>query len=317
MKQRSLFFPLALIAAGILWILISMGRLPAQNLWALAHLWPFLLIGAGLSLILRSYWAPTRLVYSVLAMAAVVLAILYAQQLGWTSPDWSFGIITTFEGGATGSGKIVAQTREVSGIQAISLDYPAEVTIRQGAAEAVVVETDDNLQPQLSTRVDGGTLRITNSESAWNRRVNPTRPVRITITVKDLHQLDLSSAGLVHIEQLKTESLRVSLSGAGQLFVDQLNTPLLDCNLSGAGNFTASGLAGSLKLNISGVGGFDGKNLTDSSADVQMSGVGSATVHVTEQLTANVSGVGSVNYYGSPSVNEQVSGVGAVHQAGQ
>ena len=67
MKQRSLFFPLALIAAGILWIMIGMGRLPVQNLWALAHIWPFLLIGAGVSLILRTYWAPTRLVYSVIA----------------------------------------------------------------------------------------------------------------------------------------------------------------------------------------------------------------------------------------------------------
>jgi 4-hydroxy-2-oxoglutarate aldolase len=38
-----------------------MGRIPSENLWALARFWPFLLIAAGIGLILRSYWAPGRI----------------------------------------------------------------------------------------------------------------------------------------------------------------------------------------------------------------------------------------------------------------
>ena len=294
-----------------------MGRIPVENLWALAHIWPFVLIAAGLSLMLRSYWAPTRLVYSVLVVGATVLAILYAPQLGWTSPAWGLGVGATFQGGASGSGKVISQTREVSDIQAISLEYPADVLIQQGATEKVVIEADDNLQPQLSTRVNAGTLEIRNTEPQWNRRVNPSRPVRITIIVQDLHELDFSSAGTVRIENLKTADLRVALSGAGNLTADGLNTSSLDCDLSGAGSFTANGVANALKLNISGVGSFDGRNLTGASADVHMSGVGSAIVHPSDELSAEVSGVGSVNYYGNPRVNKQVSGLGSVSQVGR
>ena len=117
MKERerhSLFFPLVLIAAGFIWILISMGRIPAENLWALARFWPFLLIGAGVGLILRSYWAPARMLVDMLVVGAAVLAIVFAPQLGWTTPQWGFGAGFNITGGAVGSGKVVSQTREVS-----------------------------------------------------------------------------------------------------------------------------------------------------------------------------------------------------------
>jgi hypothetical protein len=319
MKQRSLFFPLALIAAGSIWILIGMGRIPSENLWALARFWPFLLIAAGIGLILRSYWAPAQIVMDVLVVGGAVLAILYAPQLGWTSPQWGWGmgVGSMYEGGAPGSGKIVSQMREVSGFQAISLEYPADVTIQQGASESVKLEGDDNLLPQLSTQVAAGTLTIRNSEPSWNRRVNPKKSVRITITVKDLHEIDFSSAGDMRVTNLETDALNISLSGAGHLTIDKLSTRRLECNLSGAGSFNANGVADKLSLNISGVGSFDGAALTGSSADVHLSGVGSATVHPKDALSAEVSGVGSVRYYGNPRVNKQVSGLGTVSQIGQ
>ena len=315
-KQRSFFFPLALIAAGSIWILISMGRIPSENLWALAHFWPFLLIAAGVGLILRSYWAPVQIIMDVLVVGGAVLAILYAPQLGWTSPDWGLGMVNTFEGGAQGSGKMVSQTREVSGFQAISLEYPADVTIQQGSNESLKLEGDDALLPQLSTQVAAGTLTIRNNEPSWNRRVNARTPVKITITVKDLREIDFSSAGNIQVNGLKTEALTVSLSGAGHLSINQLNTPRLECDLSGAGNVSASGQADQLHLNVSGVGSFDGATLLGSSAAIQLSGVGSATVHPKDRLSAEVSGVGSVRYYGNPQVDKQVSGVGSVTQIG-
>jgi hypothetical protein len=317
MKQRSIFFPLALIATGAIWILISMGRIPSENLWALSRFWPVLLIAAGIGLILRAYWAPARIVMDVLVVGGAVLAILYAQQLGWNTPQWGFGVGSMYEGGAAGSGKIASQTREASGFQALSMDYPADVFIQQGANESVKLEGDDNLLPQLSTQVTGGTLRITNSEPSWSRRVNPSKPVRITITVKDLHKIDFSSAGEVRVDSLETDTLEVTLSGAGHLTINNLSAKKLVCNLSGAGSFSANGVASTLNINISGVGSFDGGGLTGSDASVHLSGVGSATVHPKDTLSAEVSGVGSVRYYGNPRVDKQVSGLGTVSQIGQ
>jgi hypothetical protein len=69
-------------------------------------------------------------------------------------------------------------------------------------------------------------------------------------------------------------------------------------------------------VDISGLGSFQGGNLACQTADVNLSGVGSATVWVKSSLTASVSGTGSVKYYGSPSVQRQVSGLGSISSLG-
>ena len=79
-QRRSLFGPLLLIAAGVIWLLVKSGTIPAANLWALTHIWPFLLIAAGLGIILRSYWKYTSIVLDVLIIGRAILAILYAPQ---------------------------------------------------------------------------------------------------------------------------------------------------------------------------------------------------------------------------------------------
>jgi hypothetical protein len=316
-QQRSIFFPLALIAAGVVWLLVSMGRIPSENLWALMHFWPFLLIAAGLGLMLRSFWAPARIILDVLIVGAAVLAIVFAPQLGWTTPGWNFGIDGNFGGGTPGSGKVVTVNREVQDFLAISIAYPAEVLIQQGKTESVKIEAEDNLIPQLSTEMEMGTLIIRNKEIDWNKRVNPTKPVRITIVVKDLHELDFSSAGSVQIEKLATDELSMSISGTGKLSIEQLNTRKLDCRLSGAGSINVTGVADELKLVISGVGSFEGPELFSKTADARISGAGSATVHPKDELSASISGTGSISYFGSPSVSQHVSGLGSINKIGE
>ncbi|HSB01363.1 MAG TPA: DUF2807 domain-containing protein, partial [Anaerolineales bacterium] len=74
--------------------------------------------------------------------------------------------------------------------------------------------------------------------------------------------------------------------------------------------------ADKLDMNISGFGDFKGGELHDRDALVNISGAGSATVWVDDNLTAQVSGAGSVSYYGSPEVTKQISGVGGVKHLG-
>lgn len=317
MKERSIFFPLVLIAAGLTWILVTMGRLPVENLWALANFWPFLLIAAGIGLIMRSYWAPARILMDVLIVGAALACIFFAPQLGWNTPQWAGWSNNSLGGGVAGSGKVITQSREVQGFLAISITVPAEVLIQQGPAETVRIEAEDNLLPQLSTEVDQGTLVIKNTVTSWNERVSASKPVRITITVKDLNKLELSSAGDVRIEKLNTQALSITVSGAGSLTIEQLTTPQLDLRLSGAGSITASGEAADLQLSISGVGSFDGANLLSKTANTNISGAGGATVHPSDELIARISGTGSIDYYGNPKLTRHVSGLGSVNQVGE
>ena len=314
MNQRSLFWPLVLIATGVIWLMVSMNIIPAANLWALTYIWPYVLILLGLGLILRSYLPTAGWIVSALIVIGVVAAVVYAPRLGWAGgPSMEFG--PDFGGGVSGSGKIESQTREVQDFLGVSINYPAEVLIQQGKVESVKLEADDNLLPQLSTEVDDGILVIENKENVWSKRVNPSERVKITITVKDLNQIEFSSAGNVLVHGLKTDELSLHLNGVGEMTLNDLDVRQLEARLSGAGNIEANGTAQELDIRISGVGGFDAPKLESQVATVRISGAGSATVNVVNDLTARVSGAGSISYYGSPTLHEDVSGAGSVSRA--
>jgi hypothetical protein len=320
MKQRSLFWPFVMIATGFVWLMVNLGKIPADNLWALTQIWPYLLMALGVGMILRSFWRPAGMLFSGLIVLAAVLAVLYAPQFGWNTPqDWNVGHINIgrdFTGAVPGSGVVVSEKREVSAFTSVDVRYPADVTIKQGQTDSVTVETDDNLLPQLSTRVSNGTLIIENSITAWNRRVNPSDKIVITITVRDLREVDFPSAGEVRIEDIQSDRLKLSVSGAGNVSLIEVGLGECEVNLSGAGSINASGSADSLDVDISGAGSFNGAELKVQSASANISGVGSAVLWVVNDLSTNISGVGSVNYYGSPSVQKNVSGLGKVSGLG-
>ena len=321
MKDRSIFWPLAMIAAGVLWLLIGMGIVPSANLWALSHTFPFVLIALGVGLILRAYWRFAGMLVSLLVIAGAVMAVVYAPQLGWdNAPSWGWGI-WDFDpgigGSVTGSGVIKTETRQVSEFNSIAIEYPAEITVRQGKSESVIIEADDNLLPQLETEVRNGALNFKSNERDWRERVNPSHPVQLTITVVDLSQVSFPSAGKMLIEDLKTESLAISVSGAGDIELTDLDVDSLEFNLSGAGNVYADGSAEKLHLRISGLGNFSGDDLESQEVAVAISGAGSATVWAESELDARISGAGSVTYYGKPDVSKSISGVGSVTSAGE
>ena len=317
--RRSIFGPLLLIAAGVIWLLVKQGTVPSSNLWALTHIWPFLLIAAGIGLILRPYWSYINIVLDILIIGGAVAAILYAPQMGWDNPPLGYVFSdNNFYVGPTerGSGNVTTQTREVKDFDSIEVSYPAEVYVTQGTSESLKIEAEDNVLEGLQTRVRNGVLEIFYKVEE-GKAVRPTKTPVITIVVKDLDEVDFESAGSIEITGIETESLTVSVSGAGELKLKEIDVKDLAVNLSGAGSMSASGTTNTLDVNISGFGDFGGRNLHSQDASVNISGAGSATVAVDDQLDATISGAGSINYYGSPSVNRQVSGVGGITQAGK
>lgn len=314
-RPPSLFWPLTLIAVGVLWLLVSANVVPTTNLWALTHLWPLALIafGAGLLLGIRWEWA-ARLV-TALVITLAVLAVVFAPQLGWTRPVfWNIG--GQVGGAVGGSGVYVSETRPVTGFSRLLIEYPADVVIRQGQTQSLVIEADDNLLSQLSSEVRGGQLRLGNTEPDWQDRVNPSRPVQVTLTVAQLRDVDFASAGSVRIEQLSVPALTLHLQGAGDVTLAGLDTERLECDQSGAGTIRADGVADDVTVHISGLGDFQAADLHTQTATLTISGAGNATVWVERDLTLNVSGAGSVDYWGAPAVHEDINGAGSARRLG-
>ena len=317
-RPRSIFGPLLLITVGVVWLLVKSDKIPVANLWAVTHIWPYLLIAAGLGIIFRPYWRFISILLDVLIIGGTLLAIMYAPKLGWANPSmiYAFGDNDFYVGPAeAGSGKVIMETRKVSKFDSIEINYPAQVFVSQGSSESVKIEADDNLLPGLQTEVRDNTLKIF-YKNVDGKHVNPTKTVKITIVVKDLQDVDFESAGELTIDGVESDELRVSISGAGNLKLNDISAKDLTVDLSGAGSMAASGKADDLRLVISGFGSFKGQDLHTQTADVSLSGAGSATVWADESLDVEISGAGSVNYYGTADVSKQVSGVGGVNHLG-
>lgn len=220
-------------------------------------------------------------------------------------------------GGIPGSGKIQMETREIVAFEAVSIEYPgAEITIQPGDKESVEIEADDNLLPQLSTEVLSGRLIIKNVETDWKSIVNPSKPVKINITVKDLNEIEVSTpVGDVEVNDLQVNSLKLVLSGGAQIKINGLQVNLLDTDLSGAGSIQASGTAEKIKLILSGWGSFNATDLKSNTATIDLSGMGDATVQVEDELAATITGAGSIKYFGNPHVEQDVTGAGSIKPA--
>lgn len=220
-------------------------------------------------------------------------------------------------GGVDGSGNIQIETRAQGAFDVVEIEYPgAEVIIQQGEKESVEIEADDNLLPQLSTETLSGTLTIKSLAADWKESVNPSQPVKIVITARDVNEIVLSApVGDVDMTDWHADTLKFVLSGGAQVKLNDIEVDRLDIDLSGAGDIYAGGAASDVNLILSGLGNFNAADLKSARATIDLSGMGSAVVQVEEDLDATLTGAGSIKYYGTPHVEQNVTGAGSVEPA--
>ncbi len=214
-----------------------------------------------------------------------------------------------------GSGKVVTETRQVSGFDSVSLSGVGELTIIHGDSESLEIEAEDNIIPLIETTVTGSKLSIGFKNVVGG--VSPTKPVSYRLTVKKLTSLEVSGAGNATADKLDGDSTTLDVSGAGTIKVDSVTTQTLDVIISGAGNCDiTAGPVDHLKAELSGAGSLQAGDMQVKTADMNLSGAGNATVWVTDVLDVIVSGAGNVDYYGHPSVSVDSSGAGHVKSLG-
>ena len=316
-EARSIFWPLVLVAVGTLWLLSGQGIVSSSNVWAVLKYWPVLLIALGLDILLRWRWPILANLLDLAVVALLVAAIIFAPRLGLAAAGIGWLNWVPFMVGSTpGSGQVVTETRAISDFDAVTFTSFGDLTIQQGEHEGLTIEAEDNVLREIQTVVRGRTLHIGYADGDSWAHIRPTRPIRFTLTVVNLKDIELSGAGNILVNGLKADQIRATLSGAGNLSLKDLAAKLATFDLPGAGSLDASGTASDLEVGLSGVGSFKGADLQSQTAQVTLSGAGSATVWVAEQLDATVSGLGSVKYYGQPVVNKVVSGLGSVEQVG-
>jgi hypothetical protein len=214
-----------------------------------------------------------------------------------------------------GSGDVVEETREVSGLTGVKLATIGHLIIEVGDTESLRIEAEDNLMEYFKTEVRNGKLTIGTQD---NVRLETTKPVNYYLTVTGLDTIEISSAGDIEAPDLDAEQFSITISSAGDLEMGELNADTLEVDIGSAGNLNISG--GEVKsqdVTISSSGNYMAQDLASDEADVRLSSTGSANIWVRDQLKANLSSSGDLRYRGNPLVDATTSSAGEVIQIGE
>ena len=91
-----------------------------------------------------------------------------------------------------------------------------------------------------------------------------------------------------------------------------INADTLEIDVSGLGDINLEGEVDFHRVSISGSGKYDAKDLKSRECEIEVSGLGSATLNASEELDIDISGAGNVYYMGNPSISQSISGLGRI-----
>jgi Putative auto-transporter adhesin, head GIN domain len=202
----------------------------------------------------------------------------------------SISVETTAAGGGrvVGNGEPSSEDRPIGPVTAIHSDGAFALSLRNGSAPRLTIETDKNILPIIKTTVSNGRLDIYSDRSY-------SLDGRIKVTVSSPNLTDISASGSNQIE--------------GEGFA---GGPLT-ISLNGSSSAVLAGRVVSLTCVMGGANHLSARHLAADSADVTLNGSGDAAVNASQRIVAVISGAGSLAVYGNPKSREtQVNGAGKI-----
>jgi len=214
------------------------------------------------------------------------------------------------------AGPAVTELRTPGAFTRINVTGLAKVELVQGDRHEVQVEAPAGSAQRVQTRVDGGTLTITNRSGhveipLFGGGTHTTSP-RIVVTAPSIESIVADGAVAISAGRLDVPALRIAASGAAKLRIDDLRAESLRLSGAGAVQVDVAGQVVEQSISLSGAGDYRAPRLLSETAKISVAGAGRVVVHAEKSLRVSLSGAGNVEYLGNPEVRQSVSGIGRV-----
>jgi hypothetical protein len=191
----------------------------------------------------------------------------------------------------------------------IYLKGPYEVHLHQSSECGLRIIADQEFFDRLEVASSLGKLSIELEGKNYKNR----RSIEVYIHFKDLQKLQIVGAVDLNCENtIQVANLKLEFEGAGNVELNVAVNKIISV-ISGVGNFQIKGEADYHKVEFSGIGKYEARNLLSKNTVVESNGIGSVSVFASEKFKGEANGIGSVNYYGDPDdVSINASGLGSV-----
>jgi hypothetical protein len=205
-----------------------------------------------------------------------------------------------------GSGNVTTEKRIVEGdFTKISVSNAIELVVEQSDTTEIIVEADDNIQKEIITKVENGTLIIKSRHGTFRDTKR-----KVTVKTPKIDKLEASSASTVSSKGLlQGENLDLETSSASTM---DLNVETDNINIDSGSGSTVSikGKALRIKTSASSGSSINAHQLLANEVHADASSGGSINVHPIVSLKAEASSGGSINYDIAPKTIEKTSNSG-------
>lgn len=196
----------------------------------------------------------------------------------------------------TGSGKVVTRPVQISSFDRIEVSNSFYVNVSLGEPEKVTLRVDDNLIDRVDVGVSNDTLRLGLKSGTSVRDAT----LRADVIARSLSGIQMTGASTVQLSgEFAIDALEATLSGASEID-GSLRCRSAGVRLSGASNARLTGSVEMLVFEASGASGLNAEQLQVDDLTIQLSGASSASVSVSDTISAEVSGASSLRYRGDP-----------------
>lgn len=191
--------------------------------------------------------------------------------------------------GMKGEGPVVKKELDLNKFTSLGLAISADVYLRQGSSQKVVVEGQQNIIDNIETDVKNGSWNI-----EFDKKVKNHDKLVLYITMTTLENVAIAGSGDIEGENAFT------------------NLGELNVSISGSGNIELEGDAKRTNVSIAGSGDVKMKDMRTGDCSVNIAGSGDCQIYASGKLDVSIVGSGDVYYGGQPKVSTSIIGSGDV-----
>lgn len=211
-----------------------------------------------------------------------------------------------------GNGNIQTETRTINeDFHGVYVESSIEVIIEQSNDKSVVVEADDNLLSNITTRVDNGVLHI---ETEGYSTINGKRP-KVTVKMPLITELSSSASSSIRsTNTIITDNLVVKSESDSEIEIN-VEADTISLEAESTGSIKASGKALKLKVASESASEVDAKMLMANEVMAVAESAGRISVYPIVSLNANASSAGSITYHKTPkNISKESDSAGSISE---
>ena len=208
------------------------------------------------------------------------------------------------------AGPAAAKDFAVADFKRIESAGAFDVTVRTGSRASVRAEGPQKILDRLIVEVKGDELSIrpSNGTFHWGR----SGPVRIAVTVPELHEATLAGSGTLSVDKVVTDRFKATIAGSGDISLPSVAAKSVEIEIAGSGSGSLAGQAEQAKYVIAGSGELDASKLTSRDLKLTIAGSGSLNANASGTATGEILGSGEARISGGAKCMVEKLGSGSI-----